>query len=250
FVAVLSYDYWANELGSDATVLNQSIRVNGQQMTIVGVAPKGFDGTTLGVRPKVFVPISMRAVVDHGFDGLEDRHSYWVYLFARLDPGVSIEQARASINAVYQRIINGVEAPTLTGVDDKFVRQFRSKRITLENGSRGQSSVRADVRAPLVLLFTTTGIVLLIACANIANLLSARATSRAPEITVRVALGASRWHLVQQLMAESCVLAVCGGVASLFLGRWVLASAVALMPSDMALLFDPQLHIPALLFTA
>jgi len=110
--------------------------------------------------------------------------------------------------------------------------------------------VRADVRAPLVLLFTTTGIVLLIACANIANLLSARATSRAPEITVRVALGASRWHLVQQLLAESCVLAVCGGVASLFLGRWVLASAVALMPSDMALLFDPQLHIPALLFTA
>jgi hypothetical protein len=92
FVAVLSYDYWANELGSDATVLNQSIRVNGQQMTIVGVAPKGFDGTTLGVRPKVFVPISMRAVVDHGFDGLEDRHSYWVYLFARLDLGVSIEQ--------------------------------------------------------------------------------------------------------------------------------------------------------------
>src|SRR5581483_5395292 len=110
FVTVLSYDYWANRLGADRNVLGQSITINGHPMTIVGVAPRGFEGTTLGTRPQVFVPITMRALMTPGFNGFTNRRNYWVYLFARLKPGVSVGEARSKINAIYHPIITDVEA--------------------------------------------------------------------------------------------------------------------------------------------
>jgi predicted permease len=249
-VAVLGYDFWANQLGSDPGVLDQQIVINGQSMTIVGVAPEGFEGTTLGVRPMVFVPISMRALVNPGWRGFENRQSYWIYLFARLKPGVSIEQARSAVNAVYHPIITDIEAPLQKGMSDKTMAQFRVKKVTVDDGRRGQSSVHTEARTPLLLLFATTGIVLLIACANIANLLLARAANRSTEMAVRLALGATRWQLMVQLLAESCVLALLGGVASLLIAHWTLGLVMALLPSDTAQILHFALHWQAVVFTA
>jgi hypothetical protein len=114
-VAVLSYDFWLDRLGGSRDVLDATIVVNGQSFTIVGVAPRGFHGTTLGARPLVYVPVTMRAVITPGFDGFENRRSYWAYLFGRLAPGTSIEQATAAINRVYRPILNDVEAPLQQG---------------------------------------------------------------------------------------------------------------------------------------
>jgi hypothetical protein len=116
FVAVLSHDYWETRLGADPAVLNGTLTVNGHPMTVVGVAPKGFRGTTLGAEPDVFVPITMRGLMEPYFQGNENRRSYWAYLFARLKPGVGMEQARAQVNALYQGIINEVEVPLQTGM--------------------------------------------------------------------------------------------------------------------------------------
>ncbi len=117
-VAVLSHAYWQTRLGADPNVLNEAIIVNGTTFTIVGVAPRGFRGTTLGVDPDVFVPLTMRGQVTPGFDAFENRRSYWVYEFGRLKPGTTIEQARAGINAVYQPIIREVEAPLNQGMSE------------------------------------------------------------------------------------------------------------------------------------
>src|SRR5690606_19487619 len=152
--------------------------VNGKTMTIVGVAPPGFEGTTLGGQPRVFVPMSMRSEMNPGFDGFENRRSYWAYVFGRLEQGVTMEQAGAALNAVYRPIITDIEAPLQEGMSDPTMEQFRAKEVLLTEGRKGQSSIHGEARTPLTLLFAITGIVLLIACANIANLLLARAANR------------------------------------------------------------------------
>ncbi len=230
YVAVLSYSYWTNQLGADPTVLDRPITVNGQQMTIVGVAPQGFDGTTMGATPKVFVPISMRAQVQPGFDAFDNRLSYWVYVFGRLKPGTSMVQAASGLNAVYRPIINDIEAPLQAEMSEQTLARFRAKEITVEPGARGQSWVSGEARIPMTLLLGITGVVLLIACANIANLLLARAASRNMEMAVRLSLGATRMQVVSQLLAEAWMLALMGGVASLLVARWTLAAVGSIMP--------------------
>jgi len=249
-VTVLSYRYWTSQLGSDPSVLNQTIIVNGHPMTIVGVAARGFHGTTLGSRPDVFVPISMRGQMSRGFEGFDDRRSYWAYLFARLRPGVSIEQASAEINAIYWSIINEVEAPLQQGISDQTLERFRAKEITVEAGWRGQSSLHSEVSTPLILLFAITGLVLLIACANIANLLLAQGANRSHEMAIRGSLGASRRRLVSQLLLDSCVLAVLGGAASLLVARGVLKVIGSILPADASAVLAVELRPSVVVFAA
>ena len=249
-VVVLSHGFWQTRFGERPGVLNGTLIVNGQALTVVGVAPRGFDGTTLGTRPQVFVPITLRGLMEPGFEGFADRRSYWAYVFARRAPGVSLDQAASAVNVIYSGIINQVEAPLQKGMSDQTLARFRKKTLIVEDGSRGQSSVRREARAPLLLLLGVTGFVLLIACANIANLLLARAASRASEMAVRLSIGASRRQLITQLLAESCLLAALGGIAGIFVAQWTLALIVSMLPADAAATLDTRIHVPVALFAA
>ncbi len=220
-VVVLSFSYWRERFDASPGVMGETLVVNGQPMTIIGVAPEGFDGTTLGSRPRIFVPITMRGILA-GVDTFENRRSYWAYLFARLKPGVSIEQARTGLNVLYQGIVNEVEAPLQEGMSDQTMERFRAKQVLIEPGHRGQSSTHADAEAPLILLLGVTAFVLLIACANVANLLLARAAARSGEMAVRLSIGANRPQLIAQLLTESLLLAVVGGLGGLVVARWTL----------------------------
>ena len=251
YVTVLSHSYWETQLGANPSVINDKIIINGHPMTIVGVAPKGFEGTTLGTKPKVYVPISMRGQMTTGFDpGLTNRRSYWVYLFARLKPGVSMEQATAAINSIYQPIINDVEVPLQEGISARRLKEFKEKKITLVDGRKGQSSVHSETRTPLLLLLSITGIVLLIACANIANLLLARGAGRSLEMAVRLSLGATRRQLLTQLLTESVLLAVLGGAVSLLVAHWTLGLIASLLPSDATNTAQYSLRLPIVGFAA
>lgn len=235
FVAVLSFDCWQTRFDKAAEVIGSTLTVNGQPMTIVGVAPRGFYGTTLGSRPQVFAPITMRKVLESGWrDRFEERRSYWVYLFARLRPGVTLEQARTAINVPYRAIVNEVEVPLQRGVSDTTMAQFKAKEISVEDGRRGQSSLHSRGRTPLLLLLAVTGLMLLSACANTANLLLARGAARASEMAVRCSIGGSRRQIVMQLLVESLLLAAGGGIAGLLVARWTLAFMASLLPSHEA----------------
>jgi predicted permease len=232
FVAVLSHRFWENKFGSDSSVLDKSFLINGQRMTVVGVGPRGFDGTTLGSRPSVFVPLSMRALMQPGFEGFENRRTYWIYAFARLKDGVAIDQAKTAINAVYKPILLNVEVPLQEGMSAQTLARFKTKEVKVEDGRRGQSSVHEEASTPLILLLAVTGIVLLIACANIANLLLARGANRSTEMAVRLSIGATRPQLLSQLLTESIVLAMLGGVISILVAYWTLNGISALLPDE------------------
>jgi predicted permease len=229
FVTVISYRFWEDKYGKDPRVIGQPIIVNGKSYTVVGVAPEKFDGTTVGSRLLLFLPISMRGELE-GFIKWEERRNYWVYLFARLKPGMTIESAAPAANAVYRPIVTDVEAPLQKGMSDKTMEGFKNKKLVLAPGSRGQSGINKEAKTPILLLFSVTGVVLLIACANIANLLLARGASRATEMGVRLALGATRRNLIAQLLTESVMLALVGGVASLLVAQWTLGVISALLP--------------------
>jgi predicted permease len=231
-VVALSHAYWQRQFGSDPDVLNETLIVNGQPLTVVGVAPRGFTGTTLGTSPQVFVPITLRSLMQPGIEpDDENRRSYWIYLFARLKPGVSISQAHTAINVPYRAIVNDVEAPLQEGMSAQTMARFRAQEITVEPGARGQSQVPGNARTPLTLLLGVTALVLLIACANIVNLLLARAVSRTGEMAVRLSIGAGRRHLIVQLLTESVLLALAGGLAGLLVADGTLNLIVSLLPA-------------------
>lgn len=249
-VVVLGYGYWQTRFAGNPGVLGEQMVINGQSMTIVGVTPQGFEGTTIGTRPQVYVPITMRGLMTPGFNGFHRRNTYWAYLFARLRPGVSIEQARAALNTHYRAIINDVEAPLQRGMSDQTMVRFRARRVRVEEGARGQSSVGREARAPLTMLLGVTALVLLIACANIANLLLARSAARAGEMAVRLSIGASRRHLAAQLMTESVLLAILGGAAGLVVARWTLDLIASLLPAEAATALQFRIDTTVLLFAA
>jgi predicted permease len=232
FVVVLSYGYWKSRFALDPSILNDTLIINGQAMTVVGVAPRGFEGTTLGYRPDVFAPLTMRALMQPGFGGFENRRQYWAYLFGRLKPGVSIDQATVAINGPYHAIINDVEAPLQKGMSEQTMQKFKAKQITTEAGNRGQSSFDNEARTPLIILLSVTGTVLLIACANIANLLLVRGAGRAAEMAVRLSIGANRRQLITQLLTESILLAALGAIAGMVVAKWTIDLIVSIMPAD------------------
>jgi predicted permease len=254
-VAILSEQYWRTRFDSNPNVLNEAIIVNGQALTIVGVAPRDFHGTSVGTRPYVYVPLTMRGLLQPGFvransSGFENRRNYFAYLFARLKPGVSIEQATTGINVPYAAVLNEVETALQQGMSEQTLERFKAKRITLAPGSQGQSSVQEEASTPLLLLMGVTGVVLLIACANIANLLLVRGAGRAGEMAVRLSIGATRRQLVSQLLLESLVLALLGAAAGVMVSRWTLDAIASLLPADATELLELRVDGAVIWFSA
>ncbi len=248
-IVVLSHGCWQTRFGSRSDIVNQTMIINGQTFTIVGVAPRGFEGTSLGARPQVFVPVTLRESMSPGAKGtFENRRAYWIYLFARLKPGVSRQQAQAALNLRYHALLNDVEAPLQKGMSEQTMAQFRAKQVLLEDGPRGQSTVSREAKEPLVLLLCVTGLVLLIACANIANLLLARGAARAGEIAIRLSIGAGRRHLVAQLLSEAGILALAGGLAGLVVAQWTLALIASMLPAEAAAVIPMRIDLAVILF--
>jgi putative ABC transport system permease protein len=229
---VLSHAYWRNTLGADPSVIGQSLLVNGVALTIAGVAPESFDGTTVGSHPFVFVPITLRwsdnprTLPDH-----VSRQSHWVYLFARLSPGVTAEQAQRLIDAPFKAVLNDVEAPQ-QDMSNATLQQFRARALLLTPGQRGQSSAPGEASASLSLLLAVALLVLLIACVNIANLQLARGAARMSELAVRAAIGASRRRLLQQMLVESSLLAVVGALLAIPVAAVALRALTLMMPAS------------------
>jgi predicted permease len=251
-VIVLSHEFWRRRYDGTPSVVNDTLIVNGQAMTIVGVTPADFKGTTLGSAPDVYVPLVMRRQMEPGFPsaGFENRRSYWAYVFGRLKPGVSIDLAYTELNGVYTPIVNDVEAPLQQGMSEQTLQRFRAKALTLVPGPRGQSSLHREARPPLLILFTVTGVVLLIACANVANLLLARGAGRAAEMAVRLSIGAGRRQLVGQLLTESVLLAFLGGAAGMLVARWTLDSLASFLPPEAVTTIDFSLNGSMVVFAA
>jgi predicted permease len=230
---VLAHWFWETNLGADPAVMGKTLTVNGKPTTIVGVAPKNFNGTTYGSRPAFYATLAMGPVIGTQIERqIDDRRAYWIYAFARLAPSATIEQARTQVNGVYQPIIREVEAPLQRNMRDSVMKRFLAKRVAIEPGARGQSDMGDQAGPALYMLFAITGLVLLIACANIANLLMARATSREAEMAIRLSLGATRRQLLAQLLTETITLAVIGGVLSLAFASWTLQGVSALLPQQ------------------
>jgi putative ABC transport system permease protein len=223
-VAVLSWRYFQEKLGGEASALNQTVKVNGQPFTIVGIAPPDFSGTTVGSDATVFIPMSFKPLVTdwNGTDRLDD---YWVYLLGRLKPGVSRPQAEAALNGPYRTVVEEVAATVKQPIEKS--PRFLQQKLTLRDGSRGNSDFRIQYRTALNVLLLATGLVLLIAMANAANLLLARSAERRKELAIRAAMGAGRSELMGQLLTEALLLAAAGGAAGLAIGEATLRLLVA-----------------------
>ena len=232
--AMLSYEHWTTAYGADPAVLGQTLVVAGQPLEIVGVAPRGFVGTTPGTRPAVFAPLTLSWMQGRATPLEEDRFFSYVYVFGRLKPGVSIERAQAALAATYRAIVNDVEAPMLVslmaGRDGVDFDKFRAQTLSLVSGVRGQTRAPGFARTPLSIFFAATATILLLACVNLANLMFARAAGRIGEIAVRASLGAARRRLLGMLSVEALLLAGFAAALSLPIALGVLRGVDALQP--------------------
>ena len=221
-LAMLTYDYWKRRFGGDPGIVGKNLIVNGHNVTVLGVVQPGFDGVELGYSTKVFIPIMMQDwIVVGNRKMLTDRRMRWVNAFGRLKPGVSITQAKASLEPFMHSMLEmEVKEAAFSHASAYDREQFLKSWMDVLPGSQGRSYTRRELSTPLWVLMATTGVVLLIACANLANLLLARATGRQKEIAVRLAVGASRGRIISQLLTETLSLAGLGGIAGLAIAFW------------------------------
>ncbi len=246
-LAMLTYSYWKTRFGGDPSIVGKTVIVNARAMTVVGVTEQGFSGVELGRTTQIFVPMMMKAQMTPGWDALDDRRWRWVNAFGRLKPGVTAQQAKASLQPFYHSILEmEVKEAAFRNAEPAVRQKFLKNIIDVLPGSQGRSYLRRQLTTPLWLLMAITGGVLLIACANVANLLVAKATSRQKEIAIRLAIGAGRARIIRQLLVESLALSTIGGGLGLLLAIWIDRLLLMFMPSDtggLAISTSPDLRI-------
>ncbi len=233
-VAVLSYGYWQRHFGGDPAVLNQTIRLNDHPFTVIGVASPGFRSVVVGDAPDVFAPMMMKSQITPGWGDLDERRSRWLNIVARLKPGLTPKQAEAGMNPLWYSL-REMEVGLMHNPPARLRREFLKTHLSLLDGGRGLSPLRNEFSKPLVALMAMVGLVLLIACANVANLLLARGASRQRELAIRFALGASRFQVMRQLVLESVLLAAAGGALGIVLASWVAALLLRALPVETGL---------------
>ena len=243
-VVVLSHGYWVSRFARDPAVVGKKILVNDYPMTVVGVSADGFVGIDPAVSPQIRVPIQMKPVMapDWGWLHMDDRRARWVQVFGRLKPGYTVASAQAPLQGLFtQERAYEMTLPAAKDWSAYMREQFMKGRLVVTPASLGYSPLRNDFSTALVVLMCMVGLVLLIACANVANLLIARAFMRQKEIAVRLSLGSSRGRLVRQMLVESLVLSFAGGLLGLAIAFGLTRALLALVPQQgQPLLISPS----------
>ncbi len=257
-VVVLGYGYWQKRFGSDPRILNESVLINNSPMTVVGVAASTFHGVQPGNISDLYIPITMKAVVTpedtadraHGHFGLESRSNYWVKLIARIKPGVALRSAMAAVTPTYQALL-AEDLQHHEHFSEQQKTKFLAQQLIFKNGARGRPQLQNDTGQQLLTLMAMVALVLLIACANVAALQTARGAARQKEIALRLSLGAGRWQLIRQLVIESCLLSLFGALLGLVVAVWISGALVHFAAAnEVADGLSDSLSLPVLLFAA
>ncbi len=251
-IAVISYAFWKQRFGLDPTILGRTIRIHNSSFEIVGVSPPGFFGETVGQAADVWVPITMQDVIYPGRDlltaspqGLLNQH-IWLQVMGRLKPGITTTQANASLNVAFKHLIESLLG---TGLTEAQRREFLDQRLKVQSAARGASTLHHAFGEPLKFLMALVGLVLLIACANVANLLLARGAARQKEFVMRLAVGADRFRLIRQLLTESLLLAFLGACGGILVAFWAdslllrMVQGVASGPATIQLNLQPNARV-------
>jgi predicted permease len=228
-VIVLSHSFWTRQFGASPSALNQTVRVNGHPMTIVGIAPPRFLGVLTSQLPDFFVPVMMKKQITPTWDKLFERDTAWLTLFARLQPGVSNERGEAAITPVFRSLVDEY----LRSINYRAGRnreRLMSLNVQLLPAATGLSNMREKWQTPLIALAAMVGLVLLIACVNVANLMITRTAARGKEIAIRASLGAGRGAIMRQLLIEAIVLSLLGGALGVVVAYWAVEALLRLMP--------------------
>jgi predicted permease len=240
-VAVLSYGYWQRRFGGDPEIVGKDVILNNNRIRIIGVTPPRFYGTEMARNPDIRVPMMMTTVFRPvPANRLASPRHRWLTVMARRKPGVSVAEAQASLDVVYHQVLSAELHELGSGVNAHDRERVLASRIQLQPGNQGFAHLRGEVERPLLLMFCVAGIVLLVACANLANLLLARNEKRKQEISVRLAIGAGRGRLVRQWLTESLLLSALGGCVGIVVAYWVKTALVGFLPAD----FGANLNAP------
>ncbi len=249
-VVVLNHAYWQARLGGDEAITGRTVRINNSPMTVIGIAEPGFHGVLRGEKVDLYIPLAMMDALAPNWPGSDKRDVHWLNIFGRLGPRLTRERAEAAMATVYRPVLEH-DLTFLDNPPQRFRDEYLRKRLELRPAAQGINDLRAQWQTPFVALMVLVGFVLLIACANIANLMIARGMARQREVAIRLAMGAGRARIIRQVLTESLVLALAGGACGLLFAAWTSEALLGLLPGDsFRTVFSAAVDARLLIFTA